>query len=89
MSAHPARGKAILVRFHAPTTAFPGGRWSASTDAGRLYVKRSLVDIDDTGDPSLESQRVAQMYLNRHGWPGDWYGAQLQNGDWVYVCKPN
>ena len=71
-------GQVIRVRFHGATRHRPA-RYSATTDAGRVYYSRD--DVEVNRDPTCF---VARQYADRMQWGGDWRGAHTGT-EYVFI----
>lgn len=71
--------QAIVTKYHGPTNA-RGSRYSATTQAGRIYVT-----ADDALHYTENHAAAARALAEKWGWSGSWYSGALPDGSFVFV----
>lgn len=80
----------IFTKFHGPTATKPA-RYSASAEAGRVYVSASDAQRDEANGPGWHGltegahRHACMTLLRKMGWRGDYVGAFLPNGGMVWA----
>lgn len=75
--------QAIRVKY-LPCTTHKGARYKAICAAKSITRSRAYnLNGDD------DAARVARELATMLGWPGNWHGGQLDNGEYVFVMSSN
>lgn len=70
---------AIVTKYHGPTN-FKGSRYSATSQAGRIYLS-----ADDALNSQANHEKAARTLAEKLKWSGSWRGGCLPDGRYAWV----